>query len=382
MGVTTSQGRFTFINGQWVQISELEIKYKPEKSLIPRVFPDPYPVNKNGLPIINQLIELYGSKLTDVLSTERTTTRYVKIRATPILSDFLKSKGTFQEKYDGSTLTVTTNKDKISITHQGRPLTFDCPIFGPAVVAWAVRFIEYPHLFDNNEIITCEVLCRQKQNKLKYASVPPDFSIIIDLSYKDRKTYGSQIVMENRAKQFGYMAARAVYVSDGSNNSKAKAEIVDLQNQVYLGKYPSELGGSMVEGLVWKDEDGSKRKFVRKDFREEIEIAEDEDTNYILSIGTKFNEKPRWGKGLQRLRQRYSVDSFTLRDMPKLLPSLKQELDEDLIEERKNDILALLSADPKEQEHLWLQYKNSILKASRQGLEDWLRAELLNKIKI
>ncbi|AYV84045.1 MAG: hypothetical protein Hyperionvirus16_20 [Hyperionvirus sp.] len=378
MGLVTSQGYFILVNGRWVAATNPN-DYHGCLVAPFRVFPADCAVNKNGLPIVTPLLEAYGERLSAVLSTERVIFRYVKIVAVSTLSDLLKSRGSFQEKYDGSTLTVCSTKSgKISITHQGRPVTFDCPIFGPAAVGWAVRYLKYPQLFDDNEVITCEVLCRKRQNKLTYARVPRDFCIIIDLLYKDSKTYATQSALITRANEFGYMPARVIYTSDGTNDAKANATITTLQHKVYEALFHSELGGTMIEGLVWKGEDGTKRKFVRKDFREEKEQLP-ENTDMILSIASKYNELPRWEKGLQRLRQRDSLASFSIKDMPKLLPTLKQELDEDLIAEKKEHILAMLSDDLDEQTTLWIQNKEKILKSSRAGLEHWLRTQLVAK---
>ena len=207
----------------------------------------------------------------------------------------------------------------------------------------------------------CEYLQKPKQNTLCYERTPKSYLILFDIntglesymSYEDKKA---------EAERIGLECVPLLY--------RGKVETYDQFTQFL--ELTSILGGCKVEGVViknyeqfTKDKKVAMGKYVNESFQE-INAGDWRKRNptqkdVVGEIVLKYKTDVRWQKAIQHLKE-----NGDYLGEPKDIPNLMKEVNQDILQECKDEILDIL----------FNRFWKDISRGITRGLPEWYKDEL------
>jgi len=268
-----------------------------------------------------------------------------------------------EEKIDGSQLSFMRVGDEVFIRSHRKQLVLDGPL---GMFELAVKSVkDRAHWMQENWIYRGEFLNKPRHNHLCYDRVPEGNIIIWDVDTNGGQNYLSWTEKQKAADDIGLEVVPMLY----------EGEVKDLDQLMELMELPSGLGGSKIEGIVFKNysrfcPDGKimMGKHVSEQFKESQRItfrAENPTQGDILQrLIVQYRTPARWAKAVQHLKE-----DGVLTDSPKDIGPLLKELNKDIEEECREEI----------KEYLYKWARKEILRGAGKGLPEWYKEQLATK---
>ena len=279
----------------------------------------------------------------------------------PAVADIFSDPVLVQEKIDGSQFSFGMIEGELRCWSKGAVIQPDAPegMFDKAVeTANSLASILIP-----NVVYRCEYLRKPKHNTLKYDRVPDRNLIIFDIN-TGPDTYMGQFDV----------VAEAMRLNMESVCNLGTMQPRSVDDVKHLLQQPSALGGTTVEGIVFKNytrfgRDGKvlMAKLVSDAFREkhgkDWKLCNPSHGDIIQQIGDSLRTEARWNKAVQHLAEMCQLESSP-RDIGTLIKLLVQ----DTAAEEQDQI----------KEALWKYAWPKIQRIVRAGFPEWYKERLLN----
>jgi hypothetical protein len=293
--------------------------------------------------------------------------KYVKILhfGHASLQDLLRGPVIIQEKIDGSQFRFGLDLEgKFFFGSKNKDMYFDSyeSMFHLAVAQMErikdrVGMLRAPITFFG------EFLKEPKHGALAYDRVPQNHITLFDVVRPEG--YYPPDAVQRLAEGLGFEVAPLLWAGDGSG--------VDMKLINYILTRPSLLGGPMIEGMVIKNYNqqllfgGTVQpvfgKYVSEKYKEK---HQKESYKYNPRQGLDgwiegFRSENRWDKVV-----RHMLEDGELEGAPRDIGKLIKAVQNDLIEEEKENIKA----------HLYKIFKDQITRRAVQGLPEWYKQRL------
>lgn len=274
-----------------------------------------------------------------------------------------------REKIDGSNFTVFNDGDKLHFYNKNKEILIDKQ--NESVWAFTIEALKNrSDLFRLGFTYHCEALRKTRSSHLKYRRIPRYhiicYEIVLPTGLNATPEEMDEILLNTGIEQAPVLWKHNNKLLDEHIN-----QISDLVSKI--DSMESCLGNN-AEGVVLnvlnrRNNKGKistfRLKFVATHMKERknlyfVQPVFDsfDDNQTIIAIGDMFNVIPRFNKGIQRLEDQ---------GVPFSLPGLTADLDKDLEEERKQEIM----------EMLWSRCWPTIKKAARSSLVNYLKEQNL-----
>jgi hypothetical protein len=263
-----------------------------------------------------------------------------------------------EEKVDGSQFSFGVFNGEVKMRSKGAELYFNQPekMFEKALQS----VFELKELLRPEWTYRGEFLSRPKHNVIKYDRVPKKNIVLFDVNTEEEE-YLSYEDLLLEAKRIGLETVPLIYFGKISSSAEVAA-LIDR---------PSFLGGSKVEGVVFKnyrrfgpDKKALMAKFVSEEFKEShkknYKSGNGEDV--LQTIICSLRTEARWAKAVQHLR-----DDGILENTPRDIGQLLKEVSRDLEAEEEEYI----------KETLYNAHKDRIRRAVSVGLAEWYKKKLV-----
>lgn len=295
----------------------------------------------------------------------------------PVGSDFIpdlfKGEVEITEKIDGSQFGFgVTEQGEVVVRSKGKEMALDNPekMFKAAVdyvISIEDKLKELPGKLGVPSIsFYGEYLGSPSHNVLKYGRIPNNhimiFGVMVGESFvKDH------VALQGFAAMVGLETVPLIY----------RGEIQSYEELQKFMDTDSVLGVEKSEGIVIKNYLApcilgnmvlpSMAKYVREDFKERH--ASDwgpkfSTPNKLEVYFSSFKSEARWHKAIQHLQEKGE-----LTNSPKDIGKLLEEIERDIIEEEKENIM----------KELYKIFKDQILRKARQGFPEFYKAELAKR---
>lgn len=310
-----------------------------------------------------------------------------------------------QEKMDGSNFGFHSDGSQIKYYNKGSEVK-ENPVWRKSIKG--IDTIK--HKLNQNYIYYGESITEKCHVTITYDTTPPFWVILYDIKEKDtgRNLHYTEVKIE--ADRLGLMMAQVLHDNTGLNKNIAYI-VPELIYDIENGKIKSCLGGN-IEGIVikhptFKGSDGNisyrRQKYVTSQHKEQhhmknikIKVDKSSPDNAFFEYGKTYATEARFMKSVQRLKEKNILNP----NKNKNIKPLMDDLDSDLLSERKNDIVEYIwnffektindAIDNKEKmfgsiclnydskldyeyikEMLFIEYSNNVLKGSREGFVSW-----------
>jgi hypothetical protein len=282
-----------------------------------------------------------------------------------------------QEKLDGSQFTFVLNPDynpedpkspQLLFYNKGGAINPTNKIFLKAMNM--LNVLAKTGRMSSQYVYHGEAICSTNHGVVKYERVPKYYVVLYDLTTLDGK-YQHPATMKAEATRLGLEAAPVLYFN--FDRSISPYEVCQrLVDEIAAGKIKSMLGGTP-EGVVLKHESfvsrgktvATKLKLVTPAFRESHAMKQHKEqatpASSIEEIGKAYSLEARFHKSYQHLR-----DAGKLKHVMEDVIKIKEELDDDLERECRDEIMM----------YLWAELAPYVKRACRTGFDDWYKNKL------
>lgn len=282
-----------------------------------------------------------------------------------------------QEKLDGSQFTFVLNPDYNSEDPKSQQLLFynKCGAINPTnkIFLKAMNMLNVlakTGRMSSQYVYHGEAICSTNHGVVKYERVPKYYVVLYDLTTLDGK-YQHPTTVKAEARRLGLESAHVLYLN--FDRSISPYEVCQrLVDEIAAGKIKSMLGGTP-EGVVLKHESfvsrgktvATKLKLVTPAFRESHAMKQHKEqatpASSIEEIGKAYSLEARFHKSYQHLR-----DAGKLKHVMEDVIKIKEELDDDLERECRDEIMM----------YLWAELAPYVKRACRTGFDDWYKRYL------
>lgn len=255
-----------------------------------------------------------------------------------------------QEKVDGSQLTIIKQDGVLSFYNKNKQVS---PKRGPWLNVW-LSLTGKEQMFEEGLSYHGEAFTNRQTNTVRYGRVPRYFWMLYEVVRPDNSILTPK---EMNELVIGTGIETVATLFDSSINFSINLyELVNLMmNKIEHGEITSSLGGCP-EGIVVKvinkkqGEEGSAQKisntrykFVRPEFAEmnsekKKKLPQVSDDEFIKEVGRIFDVDARKQKAMQHLKEQ----NRWLDDPIKNMQNMVDEMDNDLLKERAEEIKEML----------------------------------------
>ncbi len=190
---------------------------------------------------------------------------------------------------------------------------------------------------------------------------------MFDIKLKDTSTHLHYTDVQVEADRLGLMMAQIIYDNTNENEpvnitEKVTQTLIDIED----GNISSCLGGvpegfiikhpnfDTSEGIIYKRKKCVTNAFKEYQSKKKVKRrTEDNDKDNLIDIGTRYATSARFAKAIQHLREEDKLDN----NKKKNIRVIKQELDDDLIDEMKDTMI----------QEIWEYFREDIEKAHEGG---------------
>lgn len=286
--------------------------------------------------------------------------------------DLMNYPHVIEEKIDGSQFSFGLFPDEpdtidgLRVRSKGAQMNPDAP---EKMFTFAVTTVKgIAHLLHPGWTYRAEYLRVPKHNTLAYDRIPTKHLMVFDVST------GEEAWLSPEAKRLEAHRIGLECVPTIGLYPRVKTSLDELRHM--LDSTSSVLGGHLIEGVVIKplvelygqDHKTLMGKFVSERFREAHKHAWSESNptsgDILDRLAKTYTAEGRWMKAVQHLR-----DAGALTDSPKDIGLLIPEVQKDLGQEEKDEIMRML----------WKWAWPHLGRACTRGLPDWYKNELLRK---
>jgi hypothetical protein len=276
--------------------------------------------------------------------------------------DLFEDPVVIEEKVDGSQFSFGIFNGVIRCKSRGKEIDLNAPekMFAVAieeVKAIAIKLID-------GWTYRAEYLQKPKHNVMAYGRVPKCHLILFDINrgYED---YISRPMKEEFADRMGLEVVPCVF----------QGRINGVSDFDGIFETESILGGVKIEGIVVKNyyrfgPDGKAlmAKYVSEAFKEvhqrEWKAGNPTNKDLIQSLIEQYRHEGRWQKAVQHLAEREELENE-----PKDIAKLVREVQSDILEECKPEIIARLFS------HAWPYIQRGVIA----GLPEWYKQQLAER---
>lgn len=269
----------------------------------------------------------------------------------------------FEEKIDGSQLSILVNNDKLEFYNKHKPINDTNSVFQKAIIMLKCKYQD-KNILNGNYIYHGEAVCNLRHNVNVYERTPKYYFIVYDIYDCVDKKYLSLELKHAECDRIGIGYVPVLYHNDDPDcNPYKKAE--ELIQNIENGSILSCLGG-VPEGIVLKHHafvfkgktTATKLKYVTNAFKErhkgkqsKVNLSADE---FIERLGKEFNTEARFQKAYQHLKENGKEV-----DIHKIIGELDTDFDKEYMEE----IMMLL----------WSEFSPIIKKHARKDVGEWYK---------
>jgi hypothetical protein len=280
----------------------------------------------------------------------------------PQIKELFQDSIIVQEKIDGSQFSFGLFEDGLKCRSKGKEIFLDNPekMFNKAIET----VINLKDKLTLGWTYRGEFLQKEHHNTLKYSRIPKQNIIIFDIN-SDNENYMQWQAVQEECKRLDLECVDTFYEGKIENGK----EVFNLLEK------ESKLGGSKIEGLVFKnylkfgaDKKCLMGKYVSEDFKEihneEWKKKNPTNKDILEVLIIELKTEARWNKSIQHLKELDKIE-FS----PKDIGSLIKEIQDDLKLECKDYI----------KDKLYIYAIDKILRGCIAGFPEYYKKYLLEK---
>jgi len=281
--------------------------------------------------------------------------------------DIFKSDVEITEKIDGSMFVFGSINGGLQMRSKGKIIFMEsCEKMFNEAVAYVVNLFS-KNVLPENMLFNAEYLQKPKHNVLLYDQIP----------LNNLALFGVKDLLNDRFMPYDHIEdfARLLEIDAVPRLFQGKVEDQDMLMQ-FLEK-TSYLGGQKIEGIVIKNYNNQflvgdqyfhlmAAKFVSEKYKEVHNKNWKDNTGKgkFELFKDKYRSEARWDKAIIHLREQGEIE-----DDPRDIGRLMKEIEKDIAEECKDEIM----------QWLWLNNKREILRHATKGFPEWYKKELMKK---
>lgn len=274
-----------------------------------------------------------------------------------------------EEKVDGSQLSfVVSDEDQPTFYNKGSTINPTNKVFVKTINM--ITTLATRKIFNPTYVYHGEAVCSSRHNVVQYERYPKYYFILFDIQTStglldpdEKRAEAERIGLE--------VIPTLIWNTDPERSPYTVCQ--EFIDNIVAGKITSILGGRP-EGIVLKHHNfisrgkavATKLKMVTPEFKESHAMKQTKGErptpeSAVAEVGKSFSTPARFHKAVQHLR-----DAGKLKDTPEDLYKLKEELDDDLEREARDEIMM----------YLWAELAPYVKRACRTNFDEWYKEYL------